>query len=297
MLSLIPVFELDCILFPGEITLSPYRLVAIDVDGTLHTSERTVPPEVPPYLRKLEERGVMVALCTGRRYRVTLPILREVGVRSPMVLHSGALVRNPLDHTTIFRRYLPPDLARTVVAVMKARERHPIMWIDEYDAGIDMVSTRAARETIEEKYLARHGEYVRLVDDLEEFESDRIFAVCSWGDFDELANVGEAVSAALGDKVHYHVAKRIIEENSILEVFEGSVSKWNALSMLAGMHGIPREGIAAIGDNYNDVEMVRKAGLGIAMGNAVPELKAVADYVTVSNDENGLLRALQRFFQ
>jgi len=271
--------------------------VAIDVDGTLHTSERTVPPEVPPYLRKLEERGVMVALCTGRRYRVTLPILREVGVRSPMVLHSGALVRNPLDHTTIFRRYLPPDLARTVVAVMKARERHPIMWIDEYDAGIDMVSTRAARETIEEKYLARHGEYVRLVDDLEEFESDRIFAVCSWGDFDELANVGEAVSAALGDKVHYHVAKRIIEENSILEVFEGSVSKWNALSMLAGMHGIPREGIAAIGDNYNDVEMVRKAGLGIAMGNAVPELKAVADYVTVSNDENGLLRALQRFFQ
>ena len=277
-------------------TLSKYRIIAIDIDGTLHNSKRAIPPEVPPYLQKLEERGIMVVLCTGRRCRVTLPIAHEAGVRSPMILHSGALIRSPLDHATLFRRYLPADVAKNTVNIMKEHGRHPIIWIDEYDAGVDIVSTHANPQTIEEKYLDWHSDYVRLVDDLEEFESDKIFEVCSWGNFEELSAIGKVISSALGDRIHHHVAKWIIDKNSILEVFDGSVSKWSAITTLARTYGIPREEVAAVGDNYNDIEMIKKAGLGVAMGNAVPELKAVADYVTAANDEDGLLHALRKFF-
>ncbi len=274
-----------------------YRLVAIDIDGTLHNSERAIPPDVPPYLRELEERGVMVVLCTGRRYRSALPIAREAGVRSPMILHSGALVRNPSDHSTVFTRYMPLDLATSVAGIIKAEGRHPIVFLDEYDAGIDIVSTPVDPETMEGRYFDWHGEYVRIVDNLEGFKSDRIFEVCSWGDFDDLMRVGNVIRERFGNKVYLHVAKWIIKKNSILEAFDGAVSKWNAVMTLADMHGIRPEQIVTIGDNYNDVEMVEKAGVGIAMGNAMPEVKAVADYVTASNDEDGLLHALQKFFQ
>lgn len=273
-----------------------YRLAAIDIDGTLHNSSRAIPPGVSPRMRELEGRGVMVVLCTGRRYDSALPIAREAGVRSPMVLHSGALVRNPVDHATILRHYLAPEIAREIVAAMKSRGHHPIIWTDEYDAGIDMVSSPAPAGTLDAWYLDRHRGRVRLVENLELYESDCIFEVGAWGEFDDLARTGRAIADALGERVHHHVARWIIDDNSIFEMFDGAVSKWNALTALAAMRGIGPEQILAIGDNYNDIEMVSKAGMGVAMGNAVPELKAVAGHVTASNDEDGLLHALQRFF-
>jgi hypothetical protein len=272
------------------------RLVAIDIDGTLYTSGHVIPPNVPPYLRQLEDRGVMVVLCTGRRYRSALPIAREAGVRSPMILHSGALVRNPIDHTTVFKKYISYAAARDVADVMIAENHHPIMWVDGFEEGLDMVSTPAAEDAFETWYLNRFRDYVRYFDTLANFKSDRIFEVCAWGEFSTLVDLGNRILQHHGHKVRLHVAKNIIDERSILEVFDPMVSKWNAIEALALLHDIPNEYIIAIGDNYNDIEMIQKAGVGIAMGNSVPEVAAAADYVTGSNDDDGLLRALKKYF-
>jgi len=212
-----------------------------------------------------------------------------------MILHSGALVRNPVDHATIFKQYISAYTAKAVADVMLARGHHPIMWVDDFNGGLDMVSTPAVPEAFETWYLNRFKEFVKYVGNWSEFKSDRIFEVCAWGDFDTLVHLGNHVLAHLGHRARLHVAKNIIDEHSILEVFDPSVSKWNAIEALAEIHGIAREEIIAIGDNYNDIEMIQKAGVGIAMGNSVPEVMAVADHVTTSNDEDGLLRALKTF--
>lgn len=271
------------------------RLVAIDIDGTLYTSGHAIPPDVPPYLRQLEDRGVMVVLCTGRRYRSALPIAIETGVRSPMVLHSGALARSPVNHETIFKRYISREAAKTVAEIIMAQSHHPIMWLDQYEEGIDMVSTPAAPDAFETWYLNRFKEFVRYYDDWPRFESDRIFEVCAWGDFETLVDVGDRILKRMAHRVRLHVAKNIIDEHSILEVFDSSVSKWNAIEALAHKYGVSAADIIAVGDNYNDIEMIQKAGIGIAMGNSVPEVLAVADYVTTSNDDDGLLHALRKF--
>lgn len=188
------------------------HLVAIDIDGTLYTSKHVIPPDVPPYLRQLEDRGVMVVLCTGRRYRSALPIAHETGVRSPMILHSGALVRNPVDNSTVFKQYLDYAAALEAAGIMSAENHHPIMWIDEFDASLDMVSTPAAADAFETWYLSRFREFVRYFDTWAEFKSDKVFEVCAWGEFDTLVNLGNRILKRMGHRVRLHVARNIIDE-------------------------------------------------------------------------------------
>jgi hydroxymethylpyrimidine pyrophosphatase-like HAD family hydrolase len=104
-----------------------------------------------------------------------------------------------------------------------------------------------------------------------------------------------SIEAGLGIRARVNLLVNKNYQGHILEILHPAVSKWRALEQFAAQEGIRPEEIIAVGDDYNDLEMIRHAGLGIAMGNAIAAVKAAADYVTGSNAEDGLVRALERF--
>ena len=100
-----------------------------------------------------------------------------------------------------------------------------------------------------------------------------------------------------GEDVRVNIAKNIIDAQCVLEVLAPAAGKWNAARNLAARHGIAREEVVGIGDNYNDIDLISEAGCGVAMGNAVDELKAVADRIAADNDNHGLHGVLKELFE
>ena len=141
--------------------------------------------------------------------------------------------------------------------------------------------------------LKRVGAFHRLGEDIDILMEGIVVGIMADGP--NLQALRLVVEQALGTRGRVHLLMNKNYQGYILEILQAGVSKWQALQQLAAQQGIVPEEIIAVGDDHNDLEMIRYAGLGIAMGNAVPEVKAAADAVTGSNAENGLVQALERF--
>jgi Cof subfamily protein (haloacid dehalogenase superfamily) len=272
-----------------------YRLLAIDIDGTLHTSSREIPHLIPPYLKELEGRGVLVVLCTGRRLRTALPIHHSLSLSGPMILHSGALIFDPAKEERIAAYYLDAVSARGACSLIRSAGLQPLIWEDNYPGGPDLISS-PDYNGFTAGYAGKHVDFVKYVSSPCEFDSAKILEVGAWARFHDLVPVEKEIEGEMGRAVTHHIAKDIIDDHSIFEVMSAQAGKWNAVLHVAKMHGIEPEQIVAVGDNYNDIDLIRNAGFGVAIGNAVESLKAVAKHVTTTNDEHGLYRALKKLF-
>ena len=147
----------------------------------------------------------------------------------------------------------------------------------------------------QQEYLQDSLPYCRFVDDLGAACLSGVVMLSVMAEADRLQALRPAVEDALAGQGH---TKMILNKNyqgHILEVLPATVSKWQALERLMAAEGLTAEDVMAIGDDYNDLEMIRGAGLGIAMGNAVEAVRAAAGYVTGSNADDGLVQALERF--
>ncbi|MFH1550165.1 MAG: HAD hydrolase family protein, partial [Planctomycetota bacterium] len=196
----------------------------------------------------------------------------------------------------LFAQYLEADAARRACAIMRDSGLQPLVWEDNYPDPPDIIASAECTGFTKE-YLGRHEDFVMYVAEPFRFDSPRIAEVGAWSGFDELNPVSETIGKELGDSVRVHIAKDIIGDYSILEVMSPRAGKWNAVRHLARTRGIAREEIVAVGDNYNDIELVGNAGFGVAMGNAVEAVKEVAAHITSSNDEEGLYNALKKAFE
>ncbi len=272
-----------------------YKLLAIDIDGTLHTSNREVPHPIPPLLRDIENGGVIVMLCTGRRYRTTLPIYESLGLRGPIGLHSGALVMEPVSGKRLAAEYLDAATAGRACTLMRHSGLQPLVWEDNFPDSPDILSS-ADYTGFTKKYTLRHSEFIENVEDISDLSSPRILEIGAWGKFDELIEVNDVLASELGNAALLHISKNIIDDYCILEALSPRAGKWRAVWKLARDKGINRSEIVAIGDNYNDIDLIKGAGYGVAMGNAVDEAKAAADHITAGNDEEGLFKVLKKLF-
>jgi Cof subfamily protein (haloacid dehalogenase superfamily) len=235
-----------------------------------------------------------VVVCTGRRYRTALPVLERIGLSGPVVIHNGALVKDIAEGKTLQHAYLPGSLYPDVLTLMR-RHGPPLVYVDSYHEGVDLLTEGIARaHPYQREYLDDHGEHAREVGDLAAARHSEVIMLSTMADEDALGRLSGWAEAELGAKVRTH---RLINKNyrgQILEFLSPQSGKWTALARLAASAGIAPSEIAAVGDDTNDVEMIANAGLGIAMGNAVPSALAVAQVVVGSNAESGVVEAIER---
>ena len=273
----------------------PYRLLALDVDGTLLDPDGELRDTVRQAIMAAQQTGLRVILCTGRRFRSARPWAQELQLDGPIVVHNGALVKDVASAETLHCHPLPETLCRRGLEVLR-QLAPPLIYIDAFREEVDILTEpMASLHPFQQEYLQDNIPYCRFVDDLGADRLRGVVMLSIMAEADRLQALRPAVEDALAGQGH---TKMILNKNyqgHILEVLPATVSKWQALERLMAAEGLAAEDVMAIGDDYNDLEMIRGAGLGIAMGNAVDAVRDAAGYVTGSNDDDGLVQALERF--
>ena len=273
----------------------PYRLLALDVDGTLLDPSGALRPAVRDAVMAVQQRGLRVVLCTGRRFRTARPLAQALQLDTPLVVHNGAVVKDLASGQTLQQSYLPIDMYHQALTLLR-RLGAPMVYIDAFHEHVDILTESMERaHPFQRAYLTDQLAHCRIVDDIASPLSHGVILLSIMADGASLQALRLVVEQALGTRARVHLVMNKNYQGYILVILQAGVSKWQALQHLAAQQDIAPEEIIAVGDDHNDLDMIRYAGLGIAMGNAVPEMQAAADAITGSNAEDGLVQALERF--
>lgn len=258
------------------------ELVAIDLDDTLLDSTWKIPESCLEAISQVQRKGVKVTLATGRMFRSAVPYARQLKVDIPLITYQGALVKNSLSEEVLYYEPLPRKLATEIMIFFKERG----IFYQSYFNDCFCIE----RWSPEAQYYAElSGMKPWFHDDLiavsREQDTPKILASI----FDErlMLSIEEELNRRYGEELYITRSKPVF-----LEVMKRSVDKGLALKMLARYFGIPREKVLAFGDSYNDLAMIKWAGIGVAMGNAPEAVKEAADYLAPSNEEDGVARVL-----
>ena len=272
------------------------RLLVLDVDGTVTTSRHEVSAAARAAVARVRAAGVRVMLATGRRYRDTLPVAEVLGIDTPLVTASGGLVKRPADHATLHRAAFAPGLLGTVVARIVAAGHEPILYTDSFHRGYDFhcrslaAADPAARGDGRgvSEYLGRNRHLADVRPDLHRAPPADAFAGFAMGRHEEMLALEAALHAAHPGQLAVHVIRSPRYRDWMCEFAPACVTKWTGALAVAKDWGIAAAEICAVGDDLNDLPMIRGAGLGVAMGNAVAAVRDAADRVVAGHDEDGL---------
>jgi Cof subfamily protein (haloacid dehalogenase superfamily) len=274
-----------------------YRLLALDLDGTALDAAGDLTDDVRDAVAAARASGLRVVLCTGRRFRTALPAAQELSLSGAIVVNNGVLVKDLASGRTLSHRYLSDGVSAEVLALVR-ETGSPLVYVDAYEERIDILIEDYGRaHPFQREYLEDNTDFTRVVDDLENIGRDDVIMMSTMGDEATLRALRSRAERDLGRRVRMHSLINKNYRGQILEFLAPGTGKWPALRRIAADEGIDPRQIAAVGDDDNDVEMIRGAGLGIAMGNAVDSAKAAAVHVTRSNAEGGVVEAIERVLE
>jgi Cof subfamily protein (haloacid dehalogenase superfamily) len=262
------------------------KLVVSDIDGTLITSKGTISPGTRQAIERVIADGVHFGVASGRPTPRVRDVLEGLGISIPIISSNGAVVEDLNTGEVVWSSHLEHVLARQVLEVVT---RFDIMgtFIDTA-VGWRFRPERAVLPEILLQVVAELEARPWEEDDLLFAEEPVVRKIVVAGEEHVLHELETAVAAMEGIYV-----TSSWEGNR--EILLAGVDKANAAKLLAERLGIQPSEVLAIGDHRNDLELVTWAGIGVAMGNAAPELKAAADWITATNDEDGVAVALERF--
>jgi Cof subfamily protein (haloacid dehalogenase superfamily) len=263
-----------------------YQLLALDIDGTIVANDLAIRPEVTTAIAAAQARGIRVTLATGRMYGSTLPYAKRLGIHDPLICYQGGMIRDPLTHEIYEHTTMPGELAAEASELLGQAGIFVIAYVNER-----MCVTHRAPEL--ENYLRWHPEGIEVViaPELAGYVTANPPTKLL---FTAPAEVVEREMLRMAG--HFGDRLAVIRSHAIFgELTAPGVSKGSALKTLAARLGIPREQVVAIGDHENDLPMIAWAGLGLAMGNAIPAAREVADAVIPSVEEAGVAWAIERY--
>jgi len=275
-----------------------YRLIAIDLDGTLLSPDGTVSPANRAALARARDAGALIVPCTGRAWHESHRAIDGVAGLGRGVFVTGAMVNDIHTGRTLEARPFEPTVAARIVEIIADLPEALLVFRDRDKAGHDYLVTGRGRLQDNTRWWFEHTA-AKVHEDRAPADWSHCVRVAVVSRNGCLPDAQARLSAELGGRVESHCFGGIPRQDRhepvhILEVFPGGVSKWAGIRAVAAHHGVPEDAIAAIGDEINDVPLLRGAACGVAMGNAVPATAAVADHHTLTNTEDGVAHAIDR---
>ncbi len=272
------------------------KLIAIDIDGTLLTPTGQITPRVRAAIRAAQQAGVIVTLATSRRYMGTKAVAEALGLALPLIIYDGGLVVHHPSRAIMYSRPMVPEVSARVIEIFQRQGVQPVAQPCENDQCVlEEVWTGPASYDQPElaTYLSIAPERVRRLS----------FAQLCSGEQAFLRVVAFASEAAVQRLIpeisqlpcSWHTLAGGGYNSAELAVMHATTSKASGVAALAAHFQISLAEVMALGDNNNDIAMLREVGLGVAMGQASPAVQAAADVVTASNLQDGVALAIERY--
>lgn len=261
-----------------------YQLVAIDIDGTLLDDRSKISQKTHDALNALKDFGLTITLATGRFYPDALCFAKFLGFSCPMILLHGALIQEQSGEI-LMKQELPFEVIPKLISIAK-QEKVPFQIFQEDRL---IMEERTFWNDVYLKFS--EVEPIIVPDSLEYLQGKKnSFAFIYLGTPEKMAVLKKIVEHRMGNSVAIACA-----HPNLLEIVASNVTKGNALTKLASIKNIPLSHTIGIGDSFNDIDMIRIAGLGVAMGNAPQEVKDAADFVTKDNNHDGIAYFISKF--
>lgn len=266
-----------------------YDLIAIDIDGTIITDNTKISQPVAEAIQRVVDSGKKIVLCTGRAFPGAAPFMEELKLTEEgdfIITYHGALVQR----TDTFETLVHHELSYEDL----------VLWhhfADEVGTNLLAVRNDGAYSSgrdfnFYELFEPTANNLPLRIRSLSEIPSETAFSKLFIGN-----NMAEI------DKIEKQIPAKLLEKYTVvrsgpysLEILNREASKGRSLKELAALLKIPQARVMAIGDSGNDIDMIAYAGLGVAMGNAIPEVKEVADVVTDTVLEDGVAKAINQYF-
>ena len=260
------------------------KMVATDIDGTIYKHGIGFNQPVIDCIKNLEKNGVKVILITGRMHKSAKKIADILGLKNPIVSYQGALVRdNSEEEKIIYERYIPEHLALKILKWAKDNKIDTNLYLNDnlyveeandctnrYTGDLNVPFTVAPFNTLTVKNVNK----ILLID---------------YNDKDRVTRIAEELKKQFPE---LYIVK---STNYFCEICHPEATKGDGLKCLQEYYGIKKEETLTIGDHNNDIELLLAGGVKVAMGNSSEELKAISDYVTDTVDNDGFVKAIEKF--
>lgn len=268
------------------------RLIGIDADGTLLDSEGGIPAANLEAVALAVQAGVHVAVVTGRSYPSIRPLVSALPASVTLLVSNGAVERS-MDGATRARRLLNRHVARTVLGSTRAHRNAAALIFDRDDGRQILFESMDWAHPARRGYWARNRSLIDRAAPLEDaLVEDPIQVMFNGAVVDMRVLAGQLRSAMRGFAVS--LTEYPDRDFSLVDVTAPEATKGNALAALAGSLGIDRAEVMAIGDNFNDLDMLEFAGVPVVMTNAAPELRRDDWHLAPTNSEAGVADAIRR---
>lgn len=282
-----------------------FKLIVLDIDGTLLTSKYTITDRTKKVLRNAMEQGIFVTIATGRFYLSAKRVAKEIGINAPIICNDGALIKNIYSNETVFVKPLSLDISLEILDILENYDtiRSQVFMEDyriyignyfkkmQYDKFINSLQKMPLESCINyyKDFILPSSKDVKDITTAKSMLKVPPIKIVVCGDEKDIENLKIELTKRYGDKIFLTTAVK-----NWIDIVHGDVSKAKGIAILAKNLKVKQEEIIAIGDNINDIPMIKYAGLGVAMGNAPDEVKKAADKVTLSNDEGGVAKCIEK---
>jgi len=273
---------------------APYRLLFLDLDGTLIVGTESIPERTLRTLHQAQAQGCTPVICTGRSLYRTVKIAEQIGGHEYLIVLNGGVLYDWESRQVVRKVTLPPAAAREIVRLTHAFEVAPLCFAVEDDDRWVYVDRRFP---VLPGYAAAFPERLRYVDELDWAQYGAPVSIETYGTPEAMRALVEAWQESLGDAIFAYGWDAAYYDDGCrgVHVHSAAVGKAKAARYVADLLGVPREQTLAIGDEANDLELLAWAGLGVAMGNGNPACRDCADYVTGTVHEEGAAQVIEQF--
>jgi len=272
-----------------RIIVKGYKWVVFDLDGTLLDSRKEITDKDREAIDRLKAIGIEVIIATGRHSSNSSKYIYDLGITAPIIACNGALIRDVRKDLTLRALEMDSDVALNVIEYCKQTQLDFLVYTSNaifYSDNSERINViKAYNESVKDEKLRAP---IYRINTLDVSRQNIIKVLVRSNEYNVYANLREYVNK----DGRLTIVK---SDNDLIDIMTEGVSKGDGLKFLAQYLEMDLKRTVVIGDNHNDISMFEVAGLSIAMGNADDELKRIADYITLSNDESGVSHAIYKY--
>ena len=271
-----------------------YKLVCIDMDGTLLNSKHKVSKTSKEVLIKAHNKGVKIVISTGRMYSDAEFFSNLIGVKAPVIASNGAFIKEKNDNEAIYKNILEEKLFMELLNIFIKYKVHPTFYTPQkaYCGSIIIklfVEYIKLTGAMSSSTKIKHIKTMKQWEKVFKIEKDNIVKCeVMHKDLERLRKVRSEIQKIKGIEI-------VSSSKYNIEITSKGVSKGRAVEKLAAYYNIEKDEIIAIGDSENDISMIEFAGMGVAMGNAIERVKQKSNFITDTNDNEGVAKAINKF--